>query len=54
MINYYDILLFSNVQVRDGVGPFSPLIGRYCGTSAPGDLTSSGPFMWIKFFSGYN
>ncbi|XP_023337929.1 cubilin [Eurytemora carolleeae] len=39
------------VEVRDGTGPFSPLIGRYCGNSSPGDLSASSNFMWIKFFS---
>ena len=38
-------------QVRDGNGPFSPLIGRYCGTTAPSSVRSSSNFLWVKFLS---
>ena len=38
-------------QVRDGAGPFSPLIGRFCGTAAPAALRSSSNFLWVKFLS---
>ena len=43
--------LRSRPQVRDGNGPFSPLIGRYCGTTAPSALRSSSNFLWVKFLS---
>ncbi len=39
------------VEVRDGDGPYSPLVGRYCGTNAPDVITTSANFLWIKFFS---
>ena len=39
------------VEVRDGPGPYSPLMGRYCGSTAPADIMSSASVMWIKFFS---
>jgi hypothetical protein len=38
-------------QVRDGIGPYSSLIGRYCGTTIPDPITSTTNFLWIKFFS---
>jgi hypothetical protein len=38
-------------QVRDGNGPFSPLIGRYCGNTAPAAVRSSSNFLWVKFLS---
>ena len=39
------------VEVRDGPGPYSPLMGRFCGNTAPADIMSSSSTMWIKFFS---
>ncbi|XP_076628821.1 cubilin [Colletes latitarsis] len=40
------------LEVRDGTGPFSELIGKYYGTrSSPLVVTSSGNSLWIRFFS---
>ena len=39
------------VEVRDGPGPYSPLMGRFCGNNAPADIRSSANVMWVKFFS---
>uniref|UniRef100_A0A673AJM1 Neuropilin (NRP) and tolloid (TLL)-like 2b n=1 Tax=Sphaeramia orbicularis TaxID=375764 RepID=A0A673AJM1_9TELE len=42
---------FDHIEVRDGPFSFSPLINRFCGSSSPGLVHSSGRFMWIRFFS---
>ncbi|KAM6937647.1 neuropilin and tolloid-like protein 2 [Xenentodon cancila] len=42
---------FDHIEVRDGPFSFSPLISRYCGSSSPGLVLSSGRFMWIRFYS---
>ncbi|XP_037109240.1 neuropilin and tolloid-like protein 2 isoform X1 [Syngnathus acus] len=42
---------FDHIEVRDGPFSFSPLINRFCGTTCPGLVLSSGRFMWIRFFS---
>ncbi|RVE71930.1 hypothetical protein OJAV_G00056830 [Oryzias javanicus] len=42
---------FDHIEVRDGPFSFSPLISRYCGSSSPGRVFSSGRFMWIRFYS---
>lgn len=39
------------VQVRDGPGPFSELIERFCGNSFPPAITSSSNQMWVTFIS---
>ncbi|KAG2458577.1 CUBN protein, partial [Polypterus senegalus] len=42
---------FDYVEVRDGSSETDPLIGKYCGTSAPAPITSSSNKLWIKFKS---
>ncbi|XP_071443305.1 cubilin [Hetaerina americana] len=37
------------IEIRDGAGPFSDLIGRYCGSVIPATVTSSSNQMWIRF-----
>lgn len=39
------------MQVRDGPGPLSELIKRFCGNSLPPTITSSSNQMWITFVS---
>ena len=42
---------FNIFQVRDGNNADSPLLGRFCGSTLPETLTSSGSYMWIRFRS---
>ncbi|XP_077300380.1 cubilin homolog [Arctopsyche grandis] len=37
------------MEIRDGNGPTSPLIGRYCGHTLPNNITSSWNTLWIRF-----
>ncbi|XP_069688891.1 cubilin [Periplaneta americana] len=41
----------SYVEVRDGPGPLSDLIQRFCGTTIPSPITSSANQMWVMFIS---
>ena len=48
-------------QIRDGDNASSPLIGKYCGSTSPGTIESSGNALYINFYSdgsvtdlGYN
>ena len=41
--NETDVTCWDYIEVRDGNGPFSPLIGRYCGNAAPSTLRSGLP-----------
>ncbi|XP_046392545.1 cubilin-like [Ischnura elegans] len=38
-----------SLEIRDGAGPFSDLIGKYCGSTVPPTVTSSSNQMWIRF-----
>ncbi|XP_059613843.1 cubilin homolog [Phlebotomus argentipes] len=37
------------VEIRDGVGPFSELVGKYCGHELPPDVLTSRPAIYIRF-----
>ena len=39
------------MEVRNGDTVSSPLIGKYCGTSIPALLNSTGTKMFVKFYS---
>lgn len=41
----------SIVQIRDGVGPFSEFLGRYCGNQPPPPILSSSNSLLIRFYS---
>jgi cubilin len=40
----YDFL-----EIRDGPGPYSQLLGKFCGSGIPPAVSSSMNFMWIRF-----
>ncbi|XP_046746260.1 cubilin-like [Diprion similis] len=37
------------LEIRDGLGPYSQLVGQYCGNVIPPPITSSTNRMWIRF-----
>lgn len=37
------------VEIRDGIGPFSELVGQYCGHDLPQEITTSRPAIFIEF-----
>ena len=49
--NETSVTCWDYLEIRDGHGPFSPLIGHFCGTENPIPITSSTGFLWVKFFS---
>lgn len=42
----------SYVEVREGQGELSPLIGQYCGDVKPGAILTDGGILWVRFKSG--
>lgn len=40
------------VEIRDGPGPFSELVGSYCGHQSPAPFTSNRNKLWIRFATG--
>lgn len=45
------ICQYDYVIIRDGSTSKSPMIGKFCGTSRPATITSTGNFLWIGFRS---
>ncbi|KAG7199007.1 hypothetical protein KM043_013159 [Ampulex compressa] len=39
------------LEIRDGGGMYSELIGRYCGNTVPLPIVSSANSLWIRFYS---
>lgn len=49
---YLIMLLHTNfTQIRDGQYGFSNLIGKYCGTDFPPEITSKERYLWLHFHS---
>ncbi|KAF6722152.1 Cubilin [Oryzias melastigma] len=42
----YDFL-----EIRDGLLPADPVLGKFCSTGTPAPLQTTGPFAWIHFHS---
>ncbi|CAL1576609.1 unnamed protein product [Knipowitschia caucasica] len=42
---------YDYLEVRDGLLPEDPILGRYCSTSSPAPLVTTGPNAWVHFHS---
>jgi cubilin len=42
---------YDYLEMRDGPGPYSQLLGKFCGNAVPPPILSSTNFMWIRFVS---
>lgn len=51
--NTSDACSNSFLEIRDGHFKKSPLIGRYCGTTVPLPIESTGNRLWLEFHSSY-
>lgn len=52
VFNHIKTKICSNIsQIRNGDGPTSPLIARYCGSSIPPPVISTSNQLWLKFGS---
>ncbi|NWR74432.1 CUBN protein, partial [Centropus unirufus] len=40
-----------HLEIRDGLLPQDPVLGKYCSTSSPPPLQTTGPYAWIHFHS---
>uniref|UniRef100_A0A8C4D9G2 Cubilin n=1 Tax=Dicentrarchus labrax TaxID=13489 RepID=A0A8C4D9G2_DICLA len=45
----YDFL-----EIRDGLLPEDPVLGKYCSTASPAPLQTTGPAAWIHFHSDFS
>ncbi|XP_063777593.1 cubilin [Pseudophryne corroboree] len=39
------------LEIRDGLLPEHPVLGKYCSTQSPAPLQTSGPYAWVHFHS---
>ncbi|XP_032366699.1 cubilin [Etheostoma spectabile] len=44
---------FDFLEIRDGLLPEDPLLGKYCNTASPPPLQTTGPAAWIHFHSDF-
>ncbi|MEQ2289246.1 hypothetical protein AMECASPLE_031049 [Ameca splendens] len=40
-------------QIRDGLQPDDPVLGKYCNTASPPPLQTTGPAAWVHFHSDF-
>ncbi|XP_074549445.1 cubilin [Halichoeres trimaculatus] len=45
---------FDYLEIRDGLLPEDPVLGRYCSTASPPPLQTTGPAAWIHFHSDFS
>ncbi|XP_015512725.2 cubilin [Neodiprion lecontei] len=53
-IEWHPSCISDSFEVRNGGSDSSPLIGRYCGTEIPRQISSFGNQMYLKFTSDYS
>nr|XP_020470999.1 cubilin [Monopterus albus] len=44
---------FDFLEIRDGLLPEDPVLGKYCSTASPPPLQTTGPTAWIHFHSDF-
>ncbi|XP_037612385.1 cubilin [Sebastes umbrosus] len=45
---------FDFLEIRDGLLPEDPVLGKYCSTGSPPPLQTTGPAAWIHFHSDFS
>ncbi|XP_054478628.1 cubilin [Anoplopoma fimbria] len=45
---------FDFLEIRDGLLPEDPVLGKYCSTASPPPLQTTGPAAWIHFHSDHS
>lgn len=53
-IESHDSCVFDYVEVRDGSSASAPLIGKFCGNTAPAPVTTSSNAMYVRFSTDYS
>ncbi|KAF7245952.1 Cubilin [Varanus komodoensis] len=50
-LEHHDNCSEDYLEIRDGLLPQDPLLGKYCSTSLPPPLQTTGPYGWVHFHS---
>ncbi|XP_053714419.1 cubilin isoform X1 [Synchiropus splendidus] len=45
---------YDYLEIRDGLLPEDPVLGKYCSTGSPPPLRTTGPMAWIHFHSDFS
>ena len=54
LTGFKQVNVFLFLQIRNGNGPNAPLMGKYCGTQIPPDMTSTGHTLYLRFKTDYS
>ncbi|XP_053120680.1 cubilin [Hemicordylus capensis] len=50
-LEHHDNCSQDYLEIRDGLLPQDPLLGKYCSTGSPPPLQTTGPYAWVHFHS---
>ncbi|KAF4095682.1 cubilin isoform X1 [Onychostoma macrolepis] len=53
-LEHHDNCNFDYLELRDGLLPEDPVLGKYCSTASPPPLQTTGPSAWIHFHSDFS
>uniref|UniRef100_A0A8C0FEB1 Cubilin n=1 Tax=Bubo bubo TaxID=30461 RepID=A0A8C0FEB1_BUBBB len=50
-LEHHENCSYDHLEIRDGLLPQDPFLGKYCSTGSPPPLQTTGPYAWIHFHS---
>uniref|UniRef100_A0A8C8BEW9 Cubilin n=1 Tax=Otus sunia TaxID=257818 RepID=A0A8C8BEW9_9STRI len=50
-LGHHENCSYDHLEIRDGLLPQDPFLGKYCSTGSPPPLQTTGPYAWIHFHS---
>ncbi|NXY42567.1 CUBN protein, partial [Ceuthmochares aereus] len=50
-LEHHENCSYDHLEIRDGLLPQDPILGKYCSTVSPPPLQTTGPYAWIHFHS---
>uniref|UniRef100_A0A8B9TLF7 Cubilin n=1 Tax=Anas platyrhynchos TaxID=8839 RepID=A0A8B9TLF7_ANAPL len=50
-LEHHENCSYDHLEIRDGLLPQDPVVGKYCSTGSPPPLQTTGPYAWIHFHS---
>ncbi|XP_013797015.2 cubilin [Apteryx mantelli] len=50
-LEHHENCSYDHLEIRDGLLPQDPALGKYCSTGSPPPLQTTGPYAWVHFHS---
>ncbi|XP_010155518.1 PREDICTED: cubilin, partial [Eurypyga helias] len=50
-LEHHENCSYDHLEIRDGLLPQDPVLGKYCSTGSPPPLQTTGPYAWVHFHS---